>query len=622
MIKTVFRTAIATAIACSLGATSLIANAGMATMAQPQDLGPTAASAPQTVSIVLKLQNQAQLEQYVAGTVTPGSYNYQQFLSANDFAAYFAPTREQVKFVKQALTAQGITVNDVMSNNMVIHATGTTAQFNQLLQTEVHDYFDGVRHYHKPNHWGHVPTTLADLILVIAGLDSQPQARSRVHRIAESTPAVGAVETVKVSLLNSGTTSGTPTGTPGQFTVADVASLYNINPLYKAHITGKGRTIGIATLATFNPADAYTYWSAVGLKVSPTRITQVHVDGGAGTDGADETTLDVEQSGGLAPDAKVMVYDAPNTDSGFIDLFYQIVAENKVDTLSVSWGGPEIAQSPDVMTAQHQAFIIAAAQGVSVFASAGDAGAYDINDASGGFPYPACSQTLTVDSPASDPYVTAAGGTTLPQVQVHKYGTITVPQERPWGWDYLESYMVTNYGQAFYDTNYFPVGGGGGVSVNYDLPKYQKHTQGVQTSPSAQSSLICQTASGPVNLITLPAGYAGRNVPDISLNADPYTGYSVYANGGWIYGYGGTSFVAPQLNGMTSLISQAIGSRVGLLNPQIYARLSQFGYSKNSPFNSITTGDNLYWQATPSYNPGSGVGTMNLTNFLKTFWYY
>jgi len=292
-----------------------------------------------------------------------------------------------------------------------------------------------------------------------------------------------------------------------------------------------------------------------------------------------------------------------------MDVFFKAAADNRVDTLSVSWGSPEIAQTPAVMEGQHQAFLELAAQGISVFASAGDAGAYDINNNQSSYVYPTCTKMLTVDSPASDPYVVAAGGTTLPSVQVHKYGSITVPAERPWGWDYLQNYFVTYYGQAYYDTNLFPVGGGGGVSVNFALPYYQANTSGVKTSAAGQS-LICQTSSGTQDLIDLPAGYAGRNLPDVSLNADPQTGYSVYFGGAWIYGYGGTSFVAPQLNGIAALISQVNGGRLGHLNPQLYARLNQYGYGSNSPFNAITTGDNLYWQAAANFNPGSGIGTL------------
>ena len=93
----------------------------------------------------------------------------------------------------------------------------------------------------------------------------------------------------------------------------------------------------------------------------------------------------------------------------------------------------------------------------------------------------------------------------------------------------------------------------------------------------------------------------------------------MYVGGAWIYGYGGTSFVAPQLNGIAALISQVNGGRLGHLNPQLYARLNQYGYGSNSPFNAITTGDNLYWQAAPNYNPGSGIGTLNVNNLAKSF---
>jgi len=250
-----------------------------------------------------------------------------------------------------------------------------------------------------------------------------------------------------------------------------------------------------------------------------------------------------------------------------------------------------------------------------VVRDAGDAGAYDINN---GYPYPTCTMLLSVDSPASDPLVVAAGGITLANTQVHKYGTVVVPKDRPWAWDYLQNYMITNYGEAFYYANYFPVGGGGGVSVEYDLPRYQRHLSGVQLTPPNQS-LVCQTSAGPVDYIDMPAGVTGRNLPDLSLNADPYTGYGVFFGGSWIYGFGGTSFVAPQLNGIASLIVQYSGSRLGQLNPQLYSRFRQFGYSSNSPFKAITSGDNEYWQAQHNYNPASGIGSLDVYRLAKTF---
>src|SRR5581483_6735172 len=138
--------------------------------------------------------------------------------------------------------------------------------------------------------------------------------------------------------------SGTASGVPQQYTVGDVANFYDVNPLYRAGVQGRGQTIGIMTLANFNTADAYSYWSDIGLNVQPNRITKVLVDGGtpvAAGVGDDETSLDVEQSGGLAPQAKIRVYIAPNTNSGFFDLFYTAASENVADTVSISWGEAE-----------------------------------------------------------------------------------------------------------------------------------------------------------------------------------------------------------------------------------------------------------------------------------------
>ena len=113
----------------------------------------------------------------------------------------------------------------------------------------------------------------------------------------------------------------------------------------------------------------------------------------------------------------------------------------------------------------------AAVQGIPVIAASGDSGAYDINR---NVPYPDCSTLLTVDYPAADPYVLAAGGTSLPNASLHKHGTVSQPYERPWGGDYLKDYITKYYGLGLYYSTYLPEGGGGGVSVRFgpsELPE-------------------------------------------------------------------------------------------------------------------------------------------------------
>jgi kumamolisin len=87
-------------------------------------------------------------------------------------------------------------------------------------------------------------------------------------------------------------------------------------------------------------------------------------------------------------------------------------------------------------------------------------------------------------------------------------------------------------------------------------------------------------------------------------------------------GWGGTSFVAPQLNAMTALIDEASGGRVGQLNPMVYALLQQQGmsaYGKDKPFNEVLAGDNWFYNGMPGYNDGSGIGTVNAANLAYAY---
>jgi len=146
---------------------------------------------------------------------------------------------------------------------------------------------------------------------------------------------------------------------------------------------------------------------------------------------------------------------------------------------------------------------------------------------------------------------------------------------------------------------------------------------GIQrTQPDQQ--FIEFTPRPPTVLLTIPAYYAGRNVPDISFNADPDTGYVIYytssSNGFEIETYyGGTSFVAPQLNGVTALMGQYVGGRFGLLNVPLYALAKSSGAytGKSAPFNVIKYGDNDYFLGRNGYSPAAGIGTLDVLHFAE-----
>ena len=115
-----------------------------------------------------------------------------------------------------------------------------------------------------------------------------------------------------------------------------------MDPLYEEGLTGAGRTMGILTFAAITPSDVFAYWEALGLKVNPNRIQVVNVDGGPGApsdaSGSLETTLDVEQSGGVAPGANIIIHQAPNFFVNLVDVFAKAIDDNKADSLGISWG--------------------------------------------------------------------------------------------------------------------------------------------------------------------------------------------------------------------------------------------------------------------------------------------
>jgi kumamolisin len=429
------RTALATSLAVAFASFS---SASLAANAQPDvDMGVASGSQTTTVTLTLKLHNQPALEQYIQDTVTPGSAHFQQFLTTSQFASQYGATAAEIAQVQTFLKQKGLT-SQVLDNHMTIRATGTLAQFGAAFSTPIHSYVSTAsgQRFHRPSSTVLLPSAVANLVVATSGLNSEKKYLS--HRIqALNVSGVPTKPSLKSKLATTALTetasasTGNPTATgePGSFTVGDVANFYNINPLYKHGVTGKGSTVAIVTLSNFYPADAQTYWTDIGLTTKPNRITQVHIDGGSVIDdGSGETALDVEQSGGLAPDADIIVYDAPNAGNGFVDAFAQAVSDNKADSISTSWGGPEIynfaalnvtgasvTDTSDVGDLQtfHQIFLEAAAQGSRYSLPAVTPAPMTPCAASAWAPHQATyTAPLTVDSPASDPYITAAGGTT------------------------------------------------------------------------------------------------------------------------------------------------------------------------------------------------------------------
>lgn len=290
-----------------------------------------------------------------------------------------------------------------------------------------------------------------------------------------------------------------------------------------------------------------------------------------------ETSLDVEWAHAIAPGATIdLVLAKTDADSDILAAQQYVVDHDLGDVLSQSFGEGETCMLPSIRAAQHQAFEQAAAEGISVFASAGDEGSAqpDCNGDGNDF--------LSAATPASDPSVTGVGGTTLNA----DYATGAYQSESVWN----DSGESPDFGA-----------GGGGFSTLNREPLYQ----------------ILSQHSG------------ARGVPDVSYDGDVYGGVlGVWSSSGLgadlVFIFGGTSAGSPQWAAITALADQAAGHRLGFLNPALYAIAAVPGLYRYA-FHDVTTGNNLWdgsgittgYSAGPRWDAASGLGSPDAAHLIQ-----
>jgi len=342
-------------------------------------------------------------------------------------------------------------------------------------------------------------------------------------------------------------TADSAAAAPSSYTPPQVAQAYQ----WPAKASGAGQTIGIIELGGgYRTTDLSAYFKT--LKLVAPAITAVSVDKGknkpSNANSADgEVMLDIEVAGSVAPGAKLAVYFTPNTDQGFIDAITTAVhdTKNKPSVISISWGGPESSWTAQSTTALDAACQSAAALGVTITVAAGDDGSTDGGTGN------------NVDFPASSPHVLACGGTKLDA------NGSTIVSEVVW------NELANNEGAT-----------GGGVSSVFALPPWQDNANVPKPSGST----------------------GGRGVPDVTGDADPTTGYTIRVDGKTLP-IGGTSAVAPLWAGLVAVANAQLGTKVGFIQPAIYAAKAA------SAFNDITVGNNPAFSAGPGWDACSGLGS-------------
>jgi subtilase family serine protease len=599
--------ACAAACACVLAVASSAPPAAGAAGPGPVRLGPAptlppgsrvlasvASATPMHVTVTLRPRDPAGLRALASSVSTPGSASYRHYLTPAQFRQRFGASTAQVHAVEASLRAHGLRPGTPSANDLSIPvnaSAGAVARAFEITFAHVAlaNGATGIVNRQAPA----VDAAVAPDVQTVLGLDTASRAVPLLVRphaaTATASPARPHVATGGPQPCGAATTAAEQ---QGGYTADQVASAYGLSGLYASggpgggSDFGAGQTIAVLELEPYTLSDIQNYASCYEINGQPInpQIANVPVDGGASGAQSGEAALDIENVIGLAPQANVLVYEGPNSGSGPYDTFSAIISQHAAQVVTASWGQCEPLNGSSEAQAENTLFQEAAAEGMSIVSASGDDGAEDC------FPE---SPTVSVDDPASQPFVTGVGGT-------HFASLGPRPSESVW-----------NNGRLGAGAS------GGGVSSIWTMPSYQSAApSSLHVINSGSSSSTCGASSG----------YC-REVPDVSADADPGTGYLIYWNGdnsafppqttGWQV-VGGTSGAAPvwaALIALTNASGGCNGTAIGFANPALYYAAAT-AYAGD--FNDVTSGNNDFtgtnmgrFAAGPGYDMASGLGSPN-----------
>jgi hypothetical protein len=542
----------------------------------------------------------ADLEALLAAQQNPTSPSFHQWLTPQQYGDRFGITQADLNKVTAWLQAQGFVVVETPPSRNLIVFSGNAAQVQAAFHTEIHNYATSERKFYANSVGPSVPAALAGLVAGFRGLNNVPVKARAIKSSAAQAEFTSSV-------------SGNHFVSPGDF-----ATIYDLNPLYSATpaIDGTGQKIVVAGQSQVVLSDIATFRSLSGL---PANVPQVHLatttDPGVVDGDVQESSLDIEWAGAVAKGATIIfVY----SNNGTFDAVQYAITQNYAPVISVSYGACEAQFS----SADVDAFVAMAQQanalGITILSATGDGGATDCDGDLGNYP---AIVGLSVDMPASLPYVTGVGGTEFNEGN----GTYWQAQSTT---DIVSSALSYIPEKVWNDSAPNPIGlsaGGGGASSIFGKPSWQTGTGvpndgvrdvpdiAVNASSAHDSYLVCSRVSG----TSTPGCQNGFRISSSNLN---------------LTAFGGTSFGSPTLAGIVALINQKTNSTgQGNINYILYPLAA----SSPSAFHDITTGDNtsvcaqgtencpnggtIGFSAVTGYDQATGLGSIDGTNLVNAW---
>jgi subtilase family serine protease len=578
---------LASGASAAVPATVQLRNSQSPAASRTPRVGSVAGTTQINFEVDLKLPDQAGAQAFAQSVSTPGSSTYGDYLTPAQWEARFSPTTADVKEVRSFLTQSGFTVGDVSADRMAVAASGTAQQVEQAFGTSLaYHQVQGQKLLLADTNLS-VPASVAGVVGGVTGVSDTIAKPDHSVGAPQSTPAASADYQQPAGFRAAPPCSsyfgqlldttlprypGYPADPPWAvcgYTGPQLRSAYNLS----GPDNGAGVTVAIVD-AYASPtlfSDAHEF-AAINDPGNPLRASQFSEllankfnDGGnnpntenqCGASGwFGEQTLDVEAVHDTAPGANILFAGAKNCYTPALNRsLREIVDGHLASVITNSYGDDagDLLDSASDRASTDNILLMADATGVSVLFSSGDGG--DEFTTTG---------DVAADYPASSPYATAVGGTTL---EIGSSGQ----RLGEYGWSTARSfycnmtYEAESMCTAAQLGQWMPIdetldgGSGGGTSVSYLQPFYQ---HGIV--PASLSEL-----NGPTPM---------RVVPDVSMEADPATGMlvgetQVFPDGTYYdqYRIGGTSVASPLMAGVLARVDQGRRFPIGFLNPALYS---------------------------------------------------
>jgi uncharacterized protein (TIGR03437 family) len=542
------------------------------------DLGPADPSLEisyATVHLKASSYQHAALEKLLVEQQDPSSANYHRWLSPEEYGDRFGLSLADIGRVRDWLEAQGLKVHDVARGRRWITFSGSAVTVGRSFRTEFHRYLtDGAVHFANATAPS-VPEALAEVVAGIEGLNDFDAVR-----VGEPP------RSPRPDYTNS---AGSHYLSPD-----DIATIYDLNPLYAAGFDGSGQSIAIVGTASIDLAPVRNYRTTFKLPARDPKMMLVGTDPGP-SDTSDEAYLDLELCSGVARNANLIYVYARSSATAAQYAVDQRVAP----VITESYGTCEPASTTTLRAVAQQAN----AEGITWLASTGDVGAAGCERQSR---LQQASKGLAVQSPSSIPEVTAVGGTEFDEgdgtywnrTNSNNKSVLSYIPERAWNDSVQDHNLVSSTG---------------GASIFYSKPWWQ-------SGPGVPNDGV-------------------RDVPDVSMSASAsHDAYLIYSpRGSGLYAQGGTSAATPVFASVVAILNQYLISKgvlsqpgLGNINPTLY-RLAQ---TAPQVFHDVVNGDNIVpcvqstpdcvdgwlgYAAGPGYDMATGLGSVDVYN-LATNW--